>query len=664
MIIHKRRQSELFFPLVLAWSVYAFAQKDLLLPALALLLVGSAYLTSVFSRKAQKPAKLKMSVRSIINISVLLGAVWRNFMPPPEEAVAFVPILVSAVQSASIFISVMVWFSSDYKYRTLYLRFLPWLTVATSINIPFNPLVQLAFWIFCVTAIAMIILPMYLPYSSELKEKMQKTKHKSLFIYAYPIFLAIISTAVFILLVVSVRIGDELFMDLIMDYARVNQHFRFFDSKLLLAGAGNSRSDIRPIMEVERKDVHSGYLAGQVFTRYRDGLWEAPFDLATEEIPSEASEYSRTLEITMFEYLRDIIPAPRGVVAIQGKNTNFRIDPNGLVLNTDKNIPRARLLLDSGSIQKPLKEFDAEPYVQMDAMMKEKLQNALKVSVGDVKAPHEIARRIEYFFRANFQYNLDVNFKADNRGILYMIYRKRPAYCSYFATAMILMLRAEGIPARMAAGFYANEVSSWNKDRYIVRGRDAHAWVEALMPVIDFKTGQLIKNARGEALYEWKRYDPTPASSRQLALEQDKKINRIADWVWCAQKRMRAAILNMETKTLVRILFLLVGFLIFEEVFKKLIKGWRNKHRMEKEILSIKENPQKIRCLRTYQEFEKYLKDRYSVERKDAETDRELVDRLGEIEIPEKERLSIKDFLHNYHAARFGMKKDVNFQKW
>lgn len=54
-------------------------------------------------------------------------------------------------------------------------------------------------------------------------------------------------------------------------------------------------------------------------------------------------------------------------------------------------------------------------------------------------------------------------------------YQTRRGYCTQFATAMIMLARAQGIPARMAIGFIpgTREGSS-----YIVRASDAHAWPE------------------------------------------------------------------------------------------------------------------------------------------------------------------------------------------
>jgi transglutaminase-like putative cysteine protease len=70
-------------------------------------------------------------------------------------------------------------------------------------------------------------------------------------------------------------------------------------------------------------------------------------------------------------------------------------------------------------------------------------------------------------------------------------YETRRGYCVQFATAMILMARAEGIPARMAIGFLPG---SRTGSEYIVRASDAHAW-----PELYFEG------------YGWIRFEPTPA---------------------------------------------------------------------------------------------------------------------------------------------------------
>ena len=71
-----------------------------------------------------------------------------------------------------------------------------------------------------------------------------------------------------------------------------------------------------------------------------------------------------------------------------------------------------------------------------------------------------------------------------------------------------MMLRSQGIPARMAVGFKALEYNTLGKF-YMVRQRHAHAWVEAYLEPQDIPEGALKDSEkwRGGA---WLRLDPTP----------------------------------------------------------------------------------------------------------------------------------------------------------
>jgi transglutaminase-like putative cysteine protease len=67
----------------------------------------------------------------------------------------------------------------------------------------------------------------------------------------------------------------------------------------------------------------------------------------------------------------------------------------------------------------------------------------------------------------------------------------KKGHCEYFATGMALIARAAGIPARVIMGYRVGEQSPFGY--YVVRERNAHAWVEAWLP------------GRG-----WTTRDPTP----------------------------------------------------------------------------------------------------------------------------------------------------------
>jgi hypothetical protein len=64
---------------------------------------------------------------------------------------------------------------------------------------------------------------------------------------------------------------------------------------------------------------------------------------------------------------------------------------------------------------------------------------------------------------------------------------------------MVLLLRSQGIPARLVTGFLGGEYNPF-EGYYIVRDSNAHAWVEAYLP--------------GEG---WRTFDPTPPAGRPVA---------------------------------------------------------------------------------------------------------------------------------------------------
>ncbi len=106
--------------------------------------------------------------------------------------------------------------------------------------------------------------------------------------------------------------------------------------------------------------------------------------------------------------------------------------------------------------------------------------------------PYDKAKAIERWLRANMAYNESIPAPPIGQDpIDWFLFDYREGYCNYYASAMIMMLRSQGIPARMGAGFAEGE---WNGSQYVVRERDAHTWVEVYFPG-----------------YGWIEFEPTAA---------------------------------------------------------------------------------------------------------------------------------------------------------
>jgi len=122
------------------------------------------------------------------------------------------------------------------------------------------------------------------------------------------------------------------------------------------------------------------------------------------------------------------------------------------------------------------------------------------VRAAGAKTAYQNAVAIQDWLRSSggFTYSLQlVNPVLDSTGAtvtnpLSAFLVSKQGYCVQFASAMVMMARASGIPARMAIGFLPGSSS---EGLYTVRAADAHSWPELYFPGAG-----------------WLRFEPTPAS--------------------------------------------------------------------------------------------------------------------------------------------------------
>ena len=116
---------------------------------------------------------------------------------------------------------------------------------------------------------------------------------------------------------------------------------------------------------------------------------------------------------------------------------------------------------------------------------------ALDMTAG-LATPDERARALERRLRHDYGYTLELLPAPVADPLATFLFVRKKGHCEYFASAMAVMLRSLGIPARVATGFLGgvyNPMTGWQ----VVRASDAHSWVEAWLP------------RRG-----WVTFDPTP----------------------------------------------------------------------------------------------------------------------------------------------------------
>jgi transglutaminase-like putative cysteine protease len=116
-------------------------------------------------------------------------------------------------------------------------------------------------------------------------------------------------------------------------------------------------------------------------------------------------------------------------------------------------------------------------YLDAGSLSQEGRKLALDVAAGEGNDFDTVMAIVKYLQR-NYHYSLDIPRVPTGRDpVDYFLFDNKTGYCEQFATAAALMLRALGIPTRLATGYATGDYNA-TLNESVVREHDAHAWVE------------------------------------------------------------------------------------------------------------------------------------------------------------------------------------------
>ncbi len=145
----------------------------------------------------------------------------------------------------------------------------------------------------------------------------------------------------------------------------------------------------------------------------------------------------------------------------------------------------------------PYPDWILERYIQLPDGIPQRVFNLAAEIVTDKPTTYDKASAIEQYLRTHITYNEGIPLPpADRDKVDYILFDLKQAYCDYYATSMIVMLRSLGIPARLAAGYARGQPETLDNQQivYRVQNKDAHSWVEVFFPT-----------------YGWIEFEPTAA---------------------------------------------------------------------------------------------------------------------------------------------------------
>lgn len=140
--------------------------------------------------------------------------------------------------------------------------------------------------------------------------------------------------------------------------------------------------------------------------------------------------------------------------------------------------------------------LQAGNYLQLPDRLDSRIHDLAAAVTDKARNRYDASILVESYLQNEFGYTLEQKAGGDDP-VGDFLFNVREGHCEYFATAMALMLRSQGIATRVVTGFQQGEYNE-TADVFVVRQRHAHAWVEVYFP--------------GEEA--WVSFDPTPAAGQ------------------------------------------------------------------------------------------------------------------------------------------------------
>jgi transglutaminase-like putative cysteine protease len=185
--------------------------------------------------------------------------------------------------------------------------------------------------------------------------------------------------------------------------------------------------------------------------------------------------------------------------------------PSGGLQDNEQGTIRAPILLDPGivySVESSLPIDDPAalrmmpradrsdpligPFLQLPDELPHRDRALARRITSGAATQHDAVQDVQEWLRTNTRYDLTVPREPDGvDAVDWFLFRTRRGFCEHIASAMIVLLRAAGIPARIVTGYAPGDRNPFT-GYFEVRQSDAHAWVEVWYPDVG-----------------WVPYDPT-----------------------------------------------------------------------------------------------------------------------------------------------------------
>ena len=288
-----------------------------------------------------------------------------------------------------------------------------------------------------------------------------------------------------------------------------NKNGEFFGSNLAL-GRGFPLSDL-VMFEVETPDLPFEekppryYWRGRTYDRFLNGQWYTSGTVREEYSPAVTNPFQVDMqEKTPAHFVFNtgktnfsLLYSPAQPIWISRPGVTFAVPAEvgkdivawhaypalrgGETYQLDAILsnPNRQQLQEAGTAYP---EWVRQKYLQLPQEFSPRIQELAKEITAGAQTPYGKAALITRYLRENIVYSQTIPEPPRNKNSLeWVLFDFKQAYCVYYASAEVLMLRSVGVPARMAVGFAQGERDG---NTYVVRRLNSHAWPEVYFPGI------------------------------------------------------------------------------------------------------------------------------------------------------------------------------------
>jgi transglutaminase-like putative cysteine protease len=253
----------------------------------------------------------------------------------------------------------------------------------------------------------------------------------------------------------------------------------------------------------------SRYWRTAAYDRYTGDGWvrtgqKRPYEGDLAAPPGDTERVEQTVESRT---TLNAMPAANQPVTVEGEQaartqvtTQGTLEPTeSLVVGENYTVVSQRPTADADALREADDyESDVDRFRQLPESTPDRVIERSAQVAGDEETAYDKAVAVEQYLESSKGYSTIVE-RPDGDVADEFLFEMERGYCTYFATTMAVMLRSQGVPTRLAVGYLPGQrVPKNGTDANVVRGYDAHVWVEVYFEDVG-----------------WVTFDPTPSGPRQ-----------------------------------------------------------------------------------------------------------------------------------------------------